>query len=46
MLRRYQAALAEAAKLADCSETMLKAAVAPDYSIWVKQERLPRIDHG
>src|SRR5437867_4889499 len=44
MLRRYKEILAEAAKLAGCSEASLQAAVAPDYSLWVKQERLPRID--
>ena len=44
MLRRYQQALADAAKLAGYSEAMLQAAVASDYSVWVKQERLPRID--
>jgi hypothetical protein len=44
MLRRYKVALAEAAQLAGCSEPMLQAAVAPDYGVWVKQERLPRID--
>ena len=44
MLRRYQAARAEAAKLADCSEALLEAAVASDYAVWVKHERLPRID--
>ncbi len=46
MLRRYKAALAEAAKRAGCSEALLEAAVALDYSVWVKQERLPRIDRG
>ncbi len=44
MLRRFQEALAEAAKLAGCSEALLLAAVAPDYSVWVRQEDLPRID--
>ena len=44
MLRRYKAALADSAKLADCSEATLQAAVARDYAVWVKQERLPRID--
>jgi len=44
MLRRYKEALAEAANLAGCSETMLQAAVSSDYSAWVKQEGLPRID--
>ena len=44
MLRRYREALAEAAKLADCSEALLQAAVAADYPVWVKQERLPRMD--
>jgi hypothetical protein len=44
MLRRYQEALAYAAKQAACSEALLQAAVALDYSVWVKQERLPRID--
>ena len=44
MLRRYQEALIEAARLAGCSEVALQAAVSPDYAVWVKQERLPRID--
>jgi hypothetical protein len=44
MLERYKQALAEAAKLAGCSEAMLQAAVAADYAVWVKQEHLPRID--
>jgi hypothetical protein len=43
-LRIYQAALAEAARRARCSEALLQIAVAPDYAVWVKQERLPRID--
>ena len=46
MLRRYKDALAEAAKLAGCSELSLQAAVASDYSAWVKQEHLPRIDRS
>jgi hypothetical protein len=40
MLRRYREALGEAAKLVDCSEALLQAAVAADYSVWVKQEGL------
>jgi hypothetical protein len=44
MLRHYREALAEAARQANCSQPMLQAAVAPDYGVWVKQERLPRID--
>ena len=44
MLQRYKDLLTEAAKLAGCSEAMLQAAVAPDYSVSVKQEHLPRID--
>lgn len=44
MLRRYREILAEAARVAGCSETLLQAAVAADYAVWVKQERLPRID--
>jgi hypothetical protein len=44
MPRRYKEALAEAEKLARCSEALLQAAVGADYAIWVKQERLPRID--
>lgn len=46
MLRRYKAMLAEAAKRAGCSEALLEAALGLDYSVWVKQERLPRIDRG
>jgi hypothetical protein len=44
MLSRYQDALANAASAAACSEALLQAAVASDYPVWVKQERLPRID--
>ena len=44
MLRRYKEALPEAARLAGWAERTLQAAVAPDYSEWVKQEKLPRID--
>ena len=44
MLRRYRADLEEAAKLAGCSQALLQAAVSPDYTVWAKQERLPRID--
>ncbi len=43
-LREYQATLREAANKAGCSEAMLETAVAPDYGIWVRQERLPRLD--
>jgi hypothetical protein len=46
MLRVYQAALAEAAQTAGCSAALLQRAVAPDYALWVKQERLPRLDRG
>ncbi|MBI2926663.1 MAG: hypothetical protein HYY24_13285 [Verrucomicrobia bacterium] len=45
MLRRYRGILGEAARLAGCSESLLEAAVARDYPVWVKEERLPRIDH-
>ncbi len=44
MLVRYKEALAEAANLAGCSELILQKAVGPDYAVWVKQEKLPRID--
>jgi len=44
MLRRYRETLTEAAGLANCSEALLQAAVAADYAVWAKQERLPRID--
>ncbi len=44
MLRCYQEALTEAAKQAGCSEALLQAAIASDYSVWVKQEGLPRLD--
>jgi len=44
MLQHYKEILSEAASLARCSEAMLQAAVAPDYAVWVKQQRLPRID--
>ena len=44
ILERYKEALAEAARLAGCSEGILQRAVAPDYDLWVKQEKLPRID--
>jgi hypothetical protein len=44
MLEHYRRTLAEAATLANCSEASLQAAVIADYAVWVKQERLPRID--
>ena len=44
MLRRYHATLAEAAEKAGCSHALLQTAVGPDYAVWVRQERLPRID--
>ena len=44
MLERYRLVLAEAGRLANCSEALLQAAVAADYTSWVKQEHLPRID--
>jgi hypothetical protein len=44
MLRRYRKRSLLRAQLAGCSEALLQAAVAPDYAVWVKQERLPRID--
>jgi hypothetical protein len=43
MLRRYRAALREAAQLAGCSEPALQAAVAKDYGLWIKEEHLPRL---
>ncbi len=42
MLRAYRAALAEAARVAGVSEPLVEAAVAPDFGVWVKQERLPK----
>ena len=44
MLLRYKKSLAEAAAIANCSEALLQAAVATDYAVWVKQQKLPRID--
>jgi len=44
MLRRYNDTLATAARIAGCSEAMLQAAVAADYGVWVRQQKLPRID--
>jgi hypothetical protein len=44
MLRRYRHELTSAATVARCSEAALQAAVALDYSVWVREERLPRID--
>jgi len=44
MLKRYRAALAEAARLAGCSEAILEKAIQIDYAAWVKEQRLPRID--
>jgi hypothetical protein len=44
MLKRYYAALAEAARTARCSEDILEKAIQLDYAAWVKEERLPRID--
>ncbi len=44
MLKRYRAALAEAARLAECSEGILEKAIQTDYAAWVKEQRLPRID--
>jgi hypothetical protein len=46
MMRKYDEALAEAARIANCSETALKLALAGDYKLWLKQERLPRIDRN
>ena len=45
LLRLYQEALVEAARNAKCSEALLQRAVAPDYAVWVRQERLPRLGH-
>src|SRR5688572_5298489 len=43
-LRLYKEALAEAARIAQCSERLLEAAIQPDYAAWVKEQSLPRID--
>jgi hypothetical protein len=40
-LRVYQLALAAAAREAGASEALLEAAVAKDFGIWMRQERLP-----
>ncbi len=42
MLRRYRAALQEAARKAGITEYLLEAAVARDFGEWVKQEKLPK----
>ena len=44
MLRRYQDTLSEAARLSQCSEAALEEALRNDYKVWLRQERLPRID--
>jgi len=46
MRRKYEDALATAARIAGCSETALEGALLSDYKLWLKQERLPRIDRN
>jgi hypothetical protein len=42
MLRRYQAAVEEAARRSGFAGPQLEAALARDFGDWVKQERLPK----
>jgi hypothetical protein len=43
LLRRYQAALAKAAQEFGCMGPQIEAAVAQDFGVWVKQEKLPKL---
>lgn len=42
MWRRYREILAAASRQSGIRETLLEAAVARDFSDWVRQERLPK----
>ncbi len=42
-LRVYQEALAAAAKEFGVRERLLEAAVASDFSVWMKQEKMPKL---
>ena len=42
-LKLYKEALALAARESGLSETLLEAAVARDFWVWMKQEKLPRL---
>jgi hypothetical protein len=44
MLKRYREALTEAARITECSESLLERAIQSDYAAWNKEQRLPRID--
>ena len=43
LLKKYKEALAEAAKAAGASTIEIEAAVARDFGVWVKQEKLPKL---
>jgi len=42
-LRAYKQALSDAAKEFNVGEGLLEAAVASDFGVWMKQERMPRL---
>jgi len=43
LLVRYREALAEAARESGISESLIEAAVARDFGVWMRQEKLPRL---
>jgi hypothetical protein len=43
LLAKYKAALLEAARQSGLSETLIEAAVARDFGVWIKQEKLPKL---
>ena len=43
LFRRYKEALASAAKEAGISEALVEAAVARDFGVWIRQEKLPKL---
>ena len=43
LLQKYKEALAEAAKHAGVTTVEVEAAVARDFGIWAKQEKLPKL---
>jgi hypothetical protein len=42
MLRKYRAALEEAAEKANISAALIEAAIARDFGAWIREERLPK----
>ncbi len=42
-LKKYKEALAEAAKASGLTTIQVEAAVARDFGVWVKQEKLPKL---